>query len=90
MGRPYGANVVFPKQLMVAAVANALRAGRTATWRIAEKIEAELESMLEAGNYEGLGWSVFDAADRLDPRVRGNDSGSHHELCATRRADIWR
>jgi len=70
-GPPYGANVVFPKQLMVAAVANALRAGRSRNMADREKIEAELQSMLEAGNYEGLGWSVFDAADRLDPRVRG-------------------
>jgi len=70
-GLPYGANVVFPKQLMVAAVANALRAGRSHNMADREKIEAELQSMLEAGNYEGLGWSVFDGAARLDPRVRG-------------------
>ena len=69
-GPLYGANVVFPKQLMVAAVANALRAGRHNNLADRAKIEAEFESMLEAGNYEGLGWSVFDAADRLDPRVR--------------------
>ncbi len=69
-GPVYGANVVFPKQLMVAAVANALRAGRSRNMADRAKIEAELESMLEAGNYEGLGWTVFDGADRLDPRVR--------------------
>jgi len=56
---------------MVAAVANALRAGRSRNMADRAKIEAELQSMLEAGNYEGLGWSVFDAAERLDPRVRG-------------------
>jgi hypothetical protein len=70
-GPVYGANVVFPKQLMVAAVANALRSGRLRNLADRPMIEAELESMLEAGNYEGLGWTVFDAADRLDPRVRG-------------------
>jgi hypothetical protein len=69
-GPVYGANVVFPKQLMVAAVANALRAGHSRNMADRAKIEAELESMLEAGNYEGLGWTVFDGADRLDPRVR--------------------
>jgi hypothetical protein len=69
-GPVYGANVVFPKQLMVAAVANALRAGRSRNLADRAKIEAELESMLEAGNYEGLGWTVFDGADRLDPRAR--------------------
>ncbi|MGB8494201.1 MAG: hypothetical protein WCE53_07380 [Candidatus Acidiferrum sp.] len=70
-GPPYGANVVFPKQLMIAAVVNALRAGRSRNMADREKIETELQSMLEAGNYEGLGWSVFDGAERLDPRVRG-------------------
>ena len=69
-GPPYGANVVFPKQLMVAAVANAIRAGHNKNLADRAKVEAELENMLEAGNYEGLGWSVFDGADRLDPRVR--------------------
>jgi hypothetical protein len=69
-GPMYGANVVFPKQLMVAAVANALRSGRSGNMADRAKVKAELESMLEAGNYEGLGWTVSDMADRLDPRVR--------------------
>ena len=69
-GPVYGANVVFPKQLMVAAVANALRAGRSRNLADRAKVQAELESMLDAGNYEGLGWTVSDMADRLDPRVR--------------------
>jgi hypothetical protein len=68
-GPAYGANVVFPKQLMLMAVADALRGGRTANMTDRAKIEAELESAMEGSNYEGLGWSVFDAADRLDPRV---------------------
>jgi hypothetical protein len=69
-GPAYGANVVFPKQLMIAAVVNALRTGRSRNMADREKVEAELQSMLEAGNYEGLGWSVFDGTERLDPRVR--------------------
>jgi len=70
-GPAYGANVVFPKQLMLMAVADALRGGRTANMADRSKIEAELESAMEGSNYEGLGWNVFDGADRLDPRVRG-------------------
>jgi len=70
-GPAYGANVVFPKQLMVAAVSNALRTGRSRNMADRAKVEAELENMLEAGNYEGLGWTVSDGANRLDPRVRG-------------------
>lgn len=69
-GPAYGANVVFPKQLMLMAVADALRGGRTANLADRNKIEAELESAMEGSNYEGLGWSVFDAADQLDPRVQ--------------------
>jgi hypothetical protein len=34
------------------------------------KVEAELESALEGSNYEGLGWNVFDASQRLDPRAQ--------------------
>jgi hypothetical protein len=69
-GLPYGANVVFPKQLMLTAVVDALRGGRTANMADRGKVEAELESAMAGSNYEGLGWNVFDAADRLDPRVR--------------------
>ena len=70
-GPEYGANVVFPKQLMIATVADALRKGQSANMADRAKVEAELESTLEGNNYEGLGWTVFDAADRLDARVRG-------------------
>ena len=69
-GPQYGANVVFPKQLMITAVADALRRGRTGDMADRTKVEAQFESALEGSNYEGLGWTVFDAADRLDPRVR--------------------
>jgi hypothetical protein len=68
-GPEYGANVVFPKQLMITAVADALRQGRTSNLADRAKVEAELESTLEGSNYEGLGWTVFDAAARLDARV---------------------
>lgn len=71
-GPAYGANVVFPKQLMLMAVADALRGGRTANMADRSKVEAELQSAMEGSNYEGLGWNVFDAADRLDPRVQSS------------------
>jgi hypothetical protein len=71
-GPAYGANVVFPKQLMLMAVADALRGGRTANMTDRGKVEAELENAMEGSNYEGLGWNVFDAAARLDPRVRAS------------------
>jgi hypothetical protein len=68
-GPAYGANVVFPKQLMLTAVAESLRSGRSANMADRAKVQAELESVMEGSNYEGLGWNIFDAADRLDPRV---------------------
>ncbi len=68
-GPKYGANVVFPKQLMITAVAESLRKGRSGNMADRAKVEAELESTLEGSNYEGLGWSVFEEADRLDSRV---------------------
>jgi len=33
-------------------------------------VEAELESAIAGSNYEGLGWNVFNAAQRLDPRAQ--------------------
>ena len=70
-GPAYGANVVFPKQLMLMAVVDALREGRTANMADRSRVEAELESAMEGSNYEGLGWNVFDASDKIDSRVRG-------------------
>ncbi len=69
-GPAFGANVVFPKQLMLTAVVDALRSGRTANMGDRGKVQAELESALAGSNYEGLGWNVFDAAERLDPRAQ--------------------
>lgn len=71
-GPEYGANVVFPKQLMLTAVEEALRAGRTANLADRMKVESELKNALEGSNFEGLGWNVFDAAAQLDPRVESS------------------
>ncbi len=69
-GTAYGANVVFPKQLMLTAVVDAVRSGRTANMADRRRVESELESALAGSNYEGLGWNVFDAAERLDRRTQ--------------------
>ncbi len=71
-GPAYGANVVFPKQLMLMAVEEALRSGRSGNMADRSKVQAELESAMEGSNYEGLGWNVFEAAGQLDPRVEGS------------------
>jgi hypothetical protein len=69
-GHNFGANVVFPKQLLINAVVNAMRAGRSRNTADRNKMQQELDAMLEESNYEGLGWSVFEAPDHLDPHVR--------------------
>ncbi len=71
-GPKYGANVVFPKQLMLTAIVNAMRNGRTSNLANRDKIETEFEAVMAGSNYEGLGWNVFDVADQLDPRVRSS------------------
>jgi hypothetical protein len=71
-GPEYGANVIFPKQLMLTAVEDALRSGRTANMADRMKVESELQNALEGSNFEGLGWNVFDAAAQLDPRVESS------------------
>ncbi len=68
-GPAYGANVVFPKQLMLMAVEDALRSGRTGNLADRSRVEAELQKAIEGSNYEGLGWNVFDVAEHLDPGV---------------------
>ncbi len=45
-GPQYGANVVFPKQLMVDSVLNALRNSRTGNMADRDKVEAEFENTL--------------------------------------------
>jgi hypothetical protein len=69
-GPAFGANIVFPKQLLITAVMNAIWSGQSRKMGDHPKIQAELEAMLMDSNYEGLGWSVFEESDRLEPEVR--------------------
>lgn len=68
-GPPFGANVVFPKQLLITAVTKAIWSGQSRNMGDRHKVQAQLEAMLMDNNYEGLGWSVFKEADRLDADV---------------------
>ncbi|HEV2133497.1 MAG TPA: hypothetical protein VGR47_04485 [Terracidiphilus sp.] len=82
-GPRFGANVVFPKQLLIDAVVNAATHGRAAHSASREKMQPELEAMLEAANYEGLGWSVAGNAYSLDPDVRDSVSTAIANLVKT-------
>lgn len=68
-GPAFGANAVLPKQLLIEAVEETIQKGEKHNLASRSRAQAQLEAMLEGSNYEGLGWSVFDASNRLDPRV---------------------
>jgi len=68
-GSAFGANVVFPKQLLITAVMKAIWSGQSRNMGDRHRVQAQLEAMLMDNNYEGLGWSVFKEADRLDADV---------------------
>jgi hypothetical protein len=69
-GPRYGANVVFPKQLLINTVMNVNWQGRRGSIADRNRMQAEIEAMLQGSNYEGLGWTVADEASELDPQVR--------------------
>jgi hypothetical protein len=66
-GSAYGANVVFPKQMLINAVVTAASHGRAAHSADRVSMQGEIEAMLEADNYEGLGWSVSGDSSTPDP-----------------------
>jgi len=68
-GPPWGANVVFPKQLLINAVVNAASQGRSSSSAARDTMQPELAAMLESSNYEGLGWSVESSGGVPDPRI---------------------
>jgi len=70
-GPDYGANVLFPKQMMIDAVVNAASHGREAHTASRAAMAPELASMLDANNFEGLGWSVGGGAAAVDRRTKG-------------------
>lgn len=71
-GPRWGANVVFPKQLLIDAVVRAAGQGRAASSVDRATMQPELAAMLEADNYEGLGWSV--EGNGTLPNLRTSDA----------------
>ncbi len=69
-GSGFGANVIFPKQLLINAVENAIQAGRKSNLSDRTKAQDEINNILQGGNYEGLGWNVFDGTSELAPKAR--------------------
>lgn len=69
-GSAFGANVIFPKQLLINAVETAIQQGRKRNLADRQKAQDEINNFLQGGNYEGLGWNIFDGTSELDPRAR--------------------
>lgn len=72
-GPSYGANVIFPKQMLINAVVKAAAEGRAARTTDRASMQAEIQNMLQADNYEGLGWLV--SGDSAAP-----DSATHNAI----------
>jgi hypothetical protein len=69
-GPRYGANVVFPKQLLINAVIKAAAEGHPDHSADRTAMQPDLEAILrQADNYEGLGWSVSGDESTLDLRM---------------------
>lgn len=64
-GTPYGANVVFPKALLLTAVEEAIAKGHQGNLGDRDKVQNEIESVIQGNDYEGLGWNVSGEAHQL-------------------------
>jgi hypothetical protein len=83
-GPRYGANVVFPKQLLINAVIRAAAEGHPELSAVRGAMEPELEAMLQnADNYEGLGWSVSGDESLLDLRMQSSMQQAIENLVRT-------
>jgi hypothetical protein len=70
-GPSYGANVVFPKQLLINAVVRAAATGHAVNSTDRVTVQPELEAMLNRDNYDGLGWSISGETSALDAPTFG-------------------
>lgn len=69
-GPAYRANVVFPKQLLVMAVEQAIQQGRQQNLVDRAKVQEGIEAILRGSDYEGLGWNIMGdqpISERLAP-----------------------
>ena len=68
-GSPYGANVILPKQLLLAAVEQVVHKRTAGGVAERDNVLRQLEGILNEG-YEGVGWTIFKAGRELDQHVR--------------------
>jgi len=68
-GAPYGANVLLPKQLLLAAVDDIVRKRPKQALADRDSVLKQLSDILNEG-YEGVGWTVFAQSRDLDKSIR--------------------
>ena len=68
-GPAFGANVIFPKQLLINAVVKAAAEGRAVHSTDRATVRPELEAMLNSDNFDGLGWSLGEASSLDTPTL---------------------
>lgn len=68
-GRPFGANVVLPKQLLLDAVQDIVKQRKSSNVADRQAVLHQLENLLSEG-YEGVGWTVFKGGQQIDAHVR--------------------
>jgi hypothetical protein len=82
-GPAYGANVVFPKQLLINAVIHAAAQGHAVHSTDRTTVQPEIEALLNADNYDGLGWRVFGDSSSLDALTLGTIQQAIEDLVRT-------
>ncbi|MGD0521787.1 MAG: hypothetical protein ABSA48_11075 [Terracidiphilus sp.] len=83
-GPRYGANVVFPKQLLISAVIRAASEGHAEHSADRATMQPEIEAILKnSDNYEGLGWSVSGEDSILDLRMEHTMQKAIEDLVST-------
>jgi hypothetical protein len=82
-GPAYGANVIFPKQLLINAVVRAAAQGRAVHGADRAAVAPELEAMLNRDNYDGLGWTISGEASSLDTPTLGVMQSAIDDLIRT-------
>jgi hypothetical protein len=68
-GQPFGANVVLPKQLLLEAVQEVVKKGSAEGVANRDNVLRQLGTVLDEG-YEGVGWTIFKAGNKLNQHVR--------------------
>ncbi len=82
-GPRYGANVVFPKQLLINAVIQAASQGHSDHSAARNTMQPEIEAILRSNNYEGLDWSVLGDDSTLDARMLASVESAIGDLVQT-------